>query len=287
MERNMTVFGFGRQYRTTQKHLTAAPAHFSFGLCDSRDKWAVAAAIAAAVPNVAAAAHRTFEQHALTHGGDAARGRELFLKDTLTKCVHLPQGERSRGRGGPDLSHIGGKFGRPHLIESLLEPSRQIVEGYRTTLIRTHRRRRPHRHREGADRRADDATRCQRQASTILPTRTSSDAQRQPPLADAANLTDQLTPEQFTDLVAYLETLRSGGKPTPGAASAGPIKLPAGFEVRTIATGLTGCTALEVAPDGRIFVCEQTGHAARRQERPAARSARSSGCLSIRTGSAA
>ena len=64
---------------------------------------------------------------------------------------------------------------------------------------------------------------------------------------------------QVTDLVAYLETLRSGGKPTPGAGIAGPIKLPPGFEVRTIATGLTGCTALAVAADGRLFLCEQTG----------------------------
>src|SRR4029079_12054682 len=72
-------------------------------------------------------------------------------------------------------------------------------------------------------------------------------------------LTDVLTREQFTDLVAYLETLRSAGKPTPGAAIAGPIKLPAGFQVRTIATGLTGATALEAACEGRFFICEQAG----------------------------
>jgi glucose/arabinose dehydrogenase len=73
------------------------------------------------------------------------------------------------------------------------------------------------------------------------------------------NLPESLTPQQFTDLVAYLETLRAGGKPTPGAGITGPLQLPAGFQVRTIATGLTGCTALEVAPDGRLFVCEQVG----------------------------
>ena len=41
------------------------------------------------------------------------------------------------GQVGPDLSSIGGKFDRPHLIESLLEPSRQIVEGFRTTVVAT------------------------------------------------------------------------------------------------------------------------------------------------------
>jgi uncharacterized repeat protein (TIGR03806 family) len=35
--------------------------------------------------------------------------------------------------------------------------------------------------------------------------------------------------------------------------------LPDGFSCQTVATGLTGATALAVAPDGRLFVCEQTG----------------------------
>src|SRR5439155_12005568 len=45
---------------------------------------------------------------------------------------------RVRGQGGdvgPDLSLIGGKFDRAHLVESILEPSRQIVEGYRTSSL--------------------------------------------------------------------------------------------------------------------------------------------------------
>jgi uncharacterized repeat protein (TIGR03806 family) len=35
--------------------------------------------------------------------------------------------------------------------------------------------------------------------------------------------------------------------------------LPAGFSEQIVATGITGATALAVAPDGRLFVCEQTG----------------------------
>jgi uncharacterized repeat protein (TIGR03806 family) len=35
--------------------------------------------------------------------------------------------------------------------------------------------------------------------------------------------------------------------------------LPAGFADTVLATGITGATAMEIAPDGRIFVCEQTG----------------------------
>jgi len=35
--------------------------------------------------------------------------------------------------------------------------------------------------------------------------------------------------------------------------------LPAGFTRTQVASGITGATAMEVAPDGRVFVCEQTG----------------------------
>src|ERR1700722_14668752 len=35
--------------------------------------------------------------------------------------------------------------------------------------------------------------------------------------------------------------------------------LPPGFAEEEIARGLTGAVAMDVAPDGRVFVCEQTG----------------------------
>ena len=35
--------------------------------------------------------------------------------------------------------------------------------------------------------------------------------------------------------------------------------LPPGFTESSIATGLSSPTAMQVAPDGRLFVCEQSG----------------------------
>jgi len=68
-----------------------------------------------------------------------------------------------------------------------------------------------------------------------------------------------LTPAQFTDLIAYLESMRTGRQPTPGEGVTGALVLPPGFKAEAVATGLTGATALEVTADGRLFVCEQTG----------------------------
>ena len=68
-----------------------------------------------------------------------------------------------------------------------------------------------------------------------------------------------LSREQFADLIAYLETLRSAGQPTPGSGTIGPVSLPPGFTMEKVVGGLSAATALAIAADGRVFVCEQTG----------------------------
>src|SRR5579871_1797703 len=205
-------------------------------------------------------AKRTFllRQHALNHGGDPKRGQQLFQTLRPTSCLTC---HRVRGQGGdmgPDLSLIGGKFDRAHLVESILEPSRQIVEGFRTTILAlTDGRLLTGIVREElADRLTivDAAGQRQQVAKSRIEERRLSDVSLMP-----EGLADTLTPQQFTDLIAYLESLRDGRKPTPGEGITDPLTLPHGFTAVPIATGLTGATALEVSADGRIFVCEQTG----------------------------
>src|SRR5262245_25450074 len=68
-------------------------------------------------------------------------------------------------------------------------------------------------------------------------------------------------------LLAILAFLPLVGAPAEGPsldelAKPRPVDLadlPDGFAEKIVATGLTGATALAVAPDGRVFVCEQTG----------------------------
>ncbi|MBI3463750.1 MAG: PQQ-dependent sugar dehydrogenase [Planctomycetes bacterium] len=204
------------------------------------------------------AAQHAYEQYALTHDGDAQRGRELFLDEKATKCITCHKVNGQGGDVGPDLSQIGAKFARPHLIESLLEPSRQILEGFRTTVIAT-----VHGQMETGIVKASsadsimltDANGKQR----VIATAEIDDRQETTVSLMPQGLAETLTESQLTDVIAYLETLRPEGTPKWGAGVAGAIKLPPGFEVKTIATGLTACTALETSPDGRIFVCEQTG----------------------------
>lgn len=256
---DMAVFGFGRKgFKELVKHvpdLTTLPAKFSIAMLEKADQQAAQALYQQIVPTTA---QRGLEQHALTNDGDPKRGRELFLNESVTKCVVCHKVSGQGGDAGPDLTHIGGKFDRPHLIESLLEPSRQIVEGFRTTIVRLH---------DGRTLTGVAKEQTEKQLSlfdvsgkkTAVALAEIEHRQESSISLMPQNQMETLTPEQFTDLIAYLETLRPGGKPKPGAGIAGPIKLAPGFQVRTIATGLTGCTALETTSDGRILLCEQTG----------------------------
>lgn len=196
-------------------------------------------------------------QYALTHSGDPNRGRELFQNTEITKCMVCHMIGRTGGNIGPNLTGIGGKFDRPHLIESLLEPSREIVEGFNVTNIAL---------KDG--RVLSGIVKQESQVDLML---VDADAKwHRVPLADIEErvisktsmmpegLVKNLTKEQFTDLIAYLESQRYGGN-SPGAGVAGAYKFPDGYAVQTIATGLTAAATFEILPDGRVLICEQTG----------------------------
>ena len=199
-----------------------------------------------------------FERHALAVPGDPGRGRLLFRDEERTACGRCHRAEGEGGVVGPDLSDVGSKLDRPLLIESVLRPSRQIVEGYRPTLVAT---------RDG--RLLNGLERGERDGALVLIDPEAREVlvpieaiERRAP-ADVSlmpeGLAEALTPEEFADLVAYLESLRSSGPSEFGSGISGPIALPPGFVRETVAEGITGATALAVAPDGRVFVCEQVG----------------------------
>ena len=202
-------------------------------------------------------ARLTYQRAALTASGNPEAGRKLFFEDERTKCSACHRVNGQGGSVGPELTQIGGKFDRPHLIESILEPSRQIVEGYRNTTILTA---------DGVVVQGVVKERTKKSLTLgdangqVIELATDDIEEEKPSDASImpSGLATGLQPGEFIDLIAYLESLRSGGSKF-GAGTGGPITTPAGFKVSTVATGLTGAVAMETARDGRIFVCEQTG----------------------------
>jgi putative heme-binding domain-containing protein len=201
---------------------------------------------------------KALEKYVLTHAGDPRRGEVLFLNKKKLQCATCHKVRGQGGDAGPDLSHIGGKFDRPHLIESLVEPSRQIVEGYRTSVILT---------KDGIatsgiiTQRTDSALTCvdnEGRPNEIMLSYV--DAIHDSDVSIMSDgLIDILSADQFADLVAFLETLRVAEPASPGAGVIAPITLPDGFDVEVVVMGLDACTAMETTPDGDVLVCEQTG----------------------------
>jgi len=70
-------------------------------------------------------------------GGDAARGRKIFYENASVACTRCHQiGTDGGGNAGPKLDGLAGRVTREHLLESILFPNRQILEGYATTLLK-------------------------------------------------------------------------------------------------------------------------------------------------------
>jgi putative heme-binding domain-containing protein len=152
------------------------------------------------------------------------------------------------GEGGPDLSRVAANYGRAELIEAVLDPSKKVADGFRTTTLAL------------ADGQVfsglvvadagerlvlidgQGARRDIRKAD--IDQRTQSDRSPMPERLQAG-----LTLEEFTDLVAYLETLTLA----PPAAT--------GFEV----TGLSHPVCFIVDPGtGDYFIANVNGAPAAR-----------------------
>ena len=208
----------------------------------------------------AEAARPELEQYALTRAGDVDRGREIYASKAMQCVVCHKNGDVDAAGAaiGPELTAIGNKFDRPHIVDSLLNPSREIGYGYQTRIIRL-----------------DDG----RQLAGLVKERTDDrltlvdakgdrheiavaeiEAERASEVSlMPAGLFDQIAADDFVDLVAYLESLRPGAKGDWGSGTTGPIGVPDGWSLSIVASGLDGLTALETLPDGRVLVCEQTG----------------------------
>jgi putative heme-binding domain-containing protein len=72
-------------------------------------------------------------QTVLAAGGNAARGKELFLGVSQCARCHVCAGQ---GRAfGPDLTNIGTKYNRSQLLDQILHPSKVIAPEFKTSLI--------------------------------------------------------------------------------------------------------------------------------------------------------
>jgi putative heme-binding domain-containing protein len=70
----------------------------------------------------------------LKAGRDFERGRKVFA---AAKCFACHRYDNEGGRNGPDLTGVAGRFSPRDLLESLLDPSKEISDQYAAVEIRT------------------------------------------------------------------------------------------------------------------------------------------------------
>jgi putative heme-binding domain-containing protein len=154
-------------------------------------------------------APETYFDFALKNSGNAERGEKIFKDRNGVACINC---HRARGDGvdiGPDLSGIGAQFDRAALAESVLFPSRAVREGYNVVEVDLG---------DGEPVsgmiRAETSESLSLQSATGAP-QTIPKAKIKSRKATAVSLMPEgleagLSLEEFSDLIAFLQSLRSG-----------------------------------------------------------------------------
>src|SRR5207237_9937507 len=70
------------------------------------------------------------------HEGNSENGRKIFALESGAGCIKCHKVGNEGGEVGPTLSGVATKYDKAKLIESVLYPSRQILDGYQQTIVR-------------------------------------------------------------------------------------------------------------------------------------------------------
>jgi putative heme-binding domain-containing protein len=163
----------------------------------------VAAVHAAPSPDDVKQHREALRNYALEHTGSKEKGRSLFYSGTAS-CSTCHTVNCCGGKSGPDLSDLGAKYDRAEIITSVLDPSQRIAEGFQRVTITTV---------DGRTLRGrllkEEPTFVEiRSGSHVVHVeRTNIDTLELDPVSEMPEgLVDHLTPAQFADLIAFLES---------------------------------------------------------------------------------
>lgn len=177
-------------------------------------------------PSAGAFDPEAFRQAALKVPGKPEHGRVLFEDLKGLACIKCHSVGKQGGMVGPELSSVGAKYSRDELIASVLFPSAKISSGYEPVILATS---------DGkvltgivkSD--GDDAVEIEdADAKRIrIPKDSVDDRKRSDVSLMPSGLAEGLTPQDFADLIAYLQTLKD-----PGVKAETPAKVGASGEGR-------------------------------------------------------
>jgi putative heme-binding domain-containing protein len=173
---------------------------------DESDRLRLEAALQTALTNAPDMQSRLAEYLQLLDGGNVERGRVVFFSSKTACSTCHPVGTEG-GRIGPDLTRIGAIRAGRDIVESIVFPSSTIAQGYEQYAVVT------------TDGRTISGIMAREAAETIV-LRDSSGAQtrlRRDQVEEMSRhtvsimperLEQQLSPQEFRDLLAYLQSMR-------------------------------------------------------------------------------
>jgi putative heme-binding domain-containing protein len=148
-----------------------------------------------------------FRAYARKHRGDSERGRRLFFDVKGLACVKCHAVGGVGGKVGPDLAGIALRYQREDLMTSVLEPSRQIANGYETLIITTADGKQLIGVFKGET--ADAVRLMDAEGKLHTVAKKDIDERRISPISTMPNgLADGMTLQDFADLIAFLEARR-------------------------------------------------------------------------------
>jgi quinoprotein glucose dehydrogenase len=149
-------------------------------------------------------------------GGNARRGRAVFTDKAETECLRCHKarafnGEIPGGEVGPDLTGVAARHDRAYILESIVEPNKQIAQGFESIVLATS---------DGqvitGVFRGEDARAVHLMTAEGKPVDVPKDAieeRKRGPSAMPADLVQKLSKPELRDLVEFLSTLRTPRKP--------------------------------------------------------------------------
>ncbi len=149
----------------------------------------------------------------MTHQGDPRKGEEIFFDSNGVACVKCHAvGGRGTASIGPDLTSLALKYDKAEIVRSVLEPSLRIATGYQPVLLALT----DGKVLNGLVRSETDSyvELVDADAKTIRVPKAEIEERR---VGDVSlmpkGLVDTLSPLEFTDLISYLQSLKSAPSP--------------------------------------------------------------------------
>jgi putative membrane-bound dehydrogenase-like protein len=160
-----------------------------------------------------------YRAEAMKGQGSPGRGRALFADLKGLACIKCHAVGKEGGTVGPELSSVGAKYPRDEIIASVLYPSAKISSGYEPVVLALDdgrvltgvvKNETP-----GEIEIQDVDARLVRVEKDEIEGRKRSDVSIMPP-----GLAEGISPADFADLIAYLETLKEPPPPAAGQPAA-------------------------------------------------------------------